>query len=142
MEGASPTTTNTSTGNHRGRRPKDWTEERTRKLIRLYVYTTLPVRKITNAKEVANKWLHTLLGHDPKWIMPKTPGKQDKRMAGLRACRRGSKDKRELAAALLADADLRSTHEPLSNLPAPDSRRRASHDYLTGPSAFINDDIR
>ncbi|RYO83799.1 hypothetical protein DL766_001421 [Monosporascus sp. MC13-8B] len=135
MEGASPTTTNTSTGNHRGRRPKDWTEERTRKLIRLYVYTTLPVGKITNAltdlawepgKEVANKWLHTLLGHDP---MPKTPGKQDKRMAGLRACRRGSKDKRELAAALLADADLRSTHEPLSNLPAPDWRRRASHDF-------------
>ncbi|RYO83386.1 hypothetical protein DL766_010610 [Monosporascus sp. MC13-8B] len=186
MEGASPTTTNTSTGNHRGGRPKDWTDDRTRKLIRLYVYTTLPVRKIINVladhawepgKEAANKWLHTLLGHDPRWIKPRTSGEQDKRMAGLRACRRGSKRKRGPAAAveeparndgtasnltvptmhdfdnfdgltldpsrgpsfaesdastlarpnqLWADADLRPTHEPLSDLPAPDPRRRAN----------------
>ncbi|RYP07963.1 hypothetical protein DL765_008957 [Monosporascus sp. GIB2] len=186
MEGASPTTTHTSTGNPRGGRPKDWTEDRTRKLIRLYIYTTLPVKKIISAladhawepgKEAANKWLHNLLGHDPRWIKPRTPGEQDKRMAGLRACRRGSRRKSGPAAAveeparnngtannltvptihdfdnfdgltldpsrgpsfaesdastlarpshLWAGADLRSTHEPPSDLPAPDSRRRAN----------------
>ncbi|RYP80045.1 hypothetical protein DL770_006404 [Monosporascus sp. CRB-9-2] len=108
MDGASPTTTNTSAGNHRGGRPKDWTDERTRRLIRLYVYTTLPVRKITSVladhawkpgKEAANKWLHTLLGHDPRWIKPKTPEDQDKRMAGLRTGCREPKRRKGPAAA-------------------------------------------
>ncbi|RYP59581.1 hypothetical protein DL771_010849 [Monosporascus sp. 5C6A] len=186
MDGASPTTTNTSTGNHRGGRPKDWTDERTRKLIRLYVYTTLPVKKITSVladhawkpgKEAANKWLHALLGHDPRWIKPRNPDEQDKRMAGLKTGCRGSKCKKGPAATVeepaqnngtanylavatihdfddfdgltldlsrgpsfaesdvstlarpnqvLAGADLRVTHEPLSDLPAPGSRRQAN----------------
>ncbi|RYP62183.1 hypothetical protein DL769_007424 [Monosporascus sp. CRB-8-3] len=185
MDRASPTTT-TSTGHHRGGRPKDWTEERTRRLIRLYVYTTLPVKKIINVladhawkpgKEAANKWLHTLLGHDPRWIKPRNPDEQDKRMAGLRTGCRGSKCKKGPVAAIkqpaqnkgtansltvadihdfdnfdgltldqsrgpsfaksdvstlarpnqvFADADLRLAHEPLSELPALDSCRRAN----------------
>ncbi|RYP46753.1 hypothetical protein DL768_007100 [Monosporascus sp. mg162] len=186
MDGASPTATNTSAGNHRGGRPKDWTDERTRRLIRLYVYTTLPLKKITNVladhawkpgKEAANKWLHALLGHDPRWIKPKSSDEQDKRMAGLRTGCRGPKRKNGPAAAVeeparnngtanyltvttindfddfdgltlgqspgpsfaksdvstlarpdqvLADADLCSTYEPLSDLPAPESRGPAN----------------
>ncbi|RYO79242.1 hypothetical protein DL764_010040 [Monosporascus ibericus] len=186
MDGASPTTTTTSAGNHRGGRPKDWTDDRTRRLIRLYIYTTLPVKKITSAladhawkpgKDAANKWLHTLLGNDPRWIKPRTPDEQDKRMAGLRTGCRGSKRKKGPVAAVeeptqnngtvnnltvptihdfedfdgltldqsrgpsfaesdastlarpnqaSADADLRSTHEPLSDLPAPDWRGQAN----------------
>lgn len=46
MKETSPSTT---TSNNRGGRPKDWTEERARKLIRLYVYTDLSVQKIIKA---------------------------------------------------------------------------------------------
>ncbi|XXG96912.1 hypothetical protein Hte_003203 [Hypoxylon texense] len=39
MNSASPTT---STSTNRGGRPKDWTEQRARRLVRLYIYTRLP----------------------------------------------------------------------------------------------------
>lgn len=44
---ASPATSTASRlTNPRGGRPKDWTEPRSRKLARLYVYTTLKVDEI------------------------------------------------------------------------------------------------
>lgn len=39
MNSASPTT---SASTNRGGRPKDWTDTRARRLVRLYIYTRLP----------------------------------------------------------------------------------------------------
>ncbi|KAH8677843.1 hypothetical protein BX600DRAFT_506846 [Xylariales sp. PMI_506] len=90
----------TSTGTNRtnrGGRPKDWTDPRTRRLTRLYVYTSLRVEHILEVlkddvwspgKEAANKHLNHLLGKDPRWMRPKDVPEQRQRMAGLKKSER------------------------------------------------------
>ncbi|ROW03710.1 hypothetical protein VMCG_05381 [Cytospora schulzeri] len=61
-------------------RPPQWTESRSRKLARLYMYTTLPMEKIIKAlfpnddvkKNSAQKTLHKMVGHDPRPLRPVT----------------------------------------------------------------------
>ncbi|KAI0541380.1 hypothetical protein GGR58DRAFT_519486 [Xylaria digitata] len=95
MESASPTA---SASTNRGGRPKDWTEPRTRRLIRLYLFTTLPFPKILElleedefkpGKDAANKVKNSVLGNDPRWIRPKDEQEEKARISGLRNSIRG-----------------------------------------------------
>ncbi|KAI0406962.1 hypothetical protein F4802DRAFT_61316 [Xylaria palmicola] len=95
MESASPTA---SASTNRGGRPKDWTEPRTRRLIRLYLYTTLPFPKILDlleenefkpGKDAANKVKNNVLGNDARWIRPKDDKEEGTRIRGLRNSLRG-----------------------------------------------------
>ncbi|KAI1406941.1 ankyrin [Hypoxylon sp. FL1857] len=97
MNSASPTT---STSTNRGGRPKDWTETRARRLVRLYIYTKLPFDLILKLLEdgvwkpgydAANKVKNTLLGNDPRWIRPKDDNDEKQRIAALKNSRRGTK---------------------------------------------------
>lgn len=59
--------------------------------------STLGARLIISSwcrKDAAQKWLHSLLGHDPRWIKPKSQDEQDQRMAGLKAACNPSKRKK------------------------------------------------
>lgn len=125
MESASPTA---SASTNRGGRPKDWTEPRTRRLIRLYLFTTLPFPKILelleedefkpgyilhppskhrlsslltcpcNSKDAANKVKNSVLGNDPRWIRPKDDEEERTRIRGLRNSLRGRRRPQNTAA--------------------------------------------
>ncbi|KAI1388626.1 ankyrin [Hypoxylon trugodes] len=97
MNSASPTTTAST---NRGGRPKEWTEPRARRLVRLYVYTKLPFDLILKlledelwkpGKDAANKVKNQLLGNDPRWIRPKDDDDEKRRITALRNSRRGTK---------------------------------------------------
>ncbi|KAI1767011.1 ankyrin [Hypoxylon sp. FL1150] len=99
MNSASPTT---SASTNRGGRPKDWTDERSRRLVRLYIYTRLPFDLILSlleegvwkpgyVKDAANKVKNSLLGNDPRWIRPKDEDDERRRITALRNSRRGAK---------------------------------------------------
>ncbi|KAI1497438.1 hypothetical protein F5X99DRAFT_396907 [Biscogniauxia marginata] len=97
MDSGSPTTTSST---NRGGRPKDWTDTRVRKLIRLYTYTRLSFGFILDiletlddgvwkpGKDAANKVKNALLGNDPRWIRPKDAEDEEKRITGLKNSRR------------------------------------------------------
>ncbi|TGJ78852.1 hypothetical protein E0Z10_g9912 [Xylaria hypoxylon] len=101
MESASPTA---SASTNRGGRPKDWTEPRTRRLIRLYLFTTLPFPKILElleedefkpGKDAANKVKNSVLGNDPRWIRPKDEQEEKARIRGLRNSLRGRRSRQD-----------------------------------------------
>ncbi|KAI8955189.1 hypothetical protein F4801DRAFT_378092 [Xylaria longipes] len=103
MESASPTA---SASTNRGGRPKDWTEPRTRRLIRLYLFTTLPFSKILElleedefkpGKDAANKVKNSVLGNDPRWIRPKDDEEERTRINGLRNSLRGRRCRQNTA---------------------------------------------
>ncbi|KAI1741167.1 hypothetical protein F4680DRAFT_82714 [Xylaria scruposa] len=103
MESASPTA---SASTNRGGRPKDWNETRTRRLIRLYLFTTLPFPKILElleedefkpGKDAANKVKNNVLGNDPRWIRPKDDEEEKNRINGLRRSLRGRRCQRNTA---------------------------------------------
>ncbi|KAJ2988686.1 hypothetical protein NUW58_g3847 [Xylaria curta] len=105
MESASPTATAST---NRGGRPKDWTEPRTRRLIRLYVYTNLPFPKILGlleedefkpGKDAANKVKNSVLGNDPRWLRPKDDEEEGHRIRGLRNSLRGRQGRHNTASA-------------------------------------------
>ncbi|KAH9896181.1 hypothetical protein F4778DRAFT_257720 [Xylariomycetidae sp. FL2044] len=94
MDSASPTTTATST--NRGGRPKDWTDNRSRRLVRLYVYTDLKLEQILKlledstwkpGRDAANKVKNGLLGNDARWMRPKNDEDVVKRFTSLRHSR-------------------------------------------------------
>ncbi|KAI1863899.1 uncharacterized protein JN550_009178 [Neoarthrinium moseri] len=96
-EQLSPATSSATNRTNRGGRPKEWTDPRTRRLTRLYVYTALKVDKILEVledkawspgKEAANKHLNHLLGKDPRWMRPKDWGEARQRVAGLKGSER------------------------------------------------------
>ncbi|KAI1101800.1 ankyrin [Jackrogersella minutella] len=104
MNSASPTT---SASTNRGGRPKDWTEPRARRLIRLYIYTRLPFEQILKLLEdgvwkpgydAANKVKNSLLGNDPRWIRPKDEEDEKRRIMALRNSRRGVKRDQRVSA--------------------------------------------
>ncbi|KAI1781269.1 ankyrin [Hypoxylon cercidicola] len=112
MNSASPTT---STSTNRGGRPKDWTEQRARRLVRLYIYTRLPFDLILKlleegvwkpGKDAANKVKNSLLGNDPRWIRPKDEDDERRRIAALRGSRRGAKHCKRPSASGLSGNDL------------------------------------
>ncbi|KAJ3576686.1 hypothetical protein NPX13_g3612 [Xylaria arbuscula] len=103
MESASPTA---SASTNRGGRPKDWNETRTRRLIRLYLYTTLPLSQILKlleedefkpGKDAANKVKNNVLGNDPRWIRPKDDNEEKARIRGLRNSLRGRRPQQSTA---------------------------------------------
>ncbi|KAI1381584.1 ankyrin [Hypoxylon crocopeplum] len=104
MNSGSPTT---SSSTNRGGRPKDWTEPRARRLVRLYIYTRLPFDLILKLLEdgvwrpgydAANKVKNSLLGNDPRWIRPKDEDDEKRRITGLRNSRRGAKFRQRTSA--------------------------------------------
>ncbi|KAI1337628.1 hypothetical protein F5Y15DRAFT_149691 [Xylariaceae sp. FL0016] len=91
MDSASPTGTSASA--NRGGRPKDWTDPRSRRLVRLYVYTRLPfdtaIKLVGDGvwkpgKDAANKVKNSLLGNDPRWLRPKDDEEEKNRISALR----------------------------------------------------------
>ncbi|KAI2775931.1 ankyrin [Daldinia loculata] len=112
MNSASPTT---STSTNRGGRPKDWTEPRARRLVRLYIYTRLPFELILKLLEdgvwkpgydAANKVKNSLLGNDPRWIRPKDEDDERRRIAGLKNSRRGTKLRQRASSSHLTNEHL------------------------------------
>ncbi|EJT70090.1 hypothetical protein GGTG_12263 [Gaeumannomyces tritici R3-111a-1] len=89
-------------------RPPQWTESRSRKLARLYMFTTLPIKKIIKVLEdvgfkpgpnSAQKTLHNMLGHDPRYLRPENREEMNERIGGLSASnsRRGSNPRSPLS---------------------------------------------
>ncbi|KAI0202600.1 hypothetical protein F4808DRAFT_67199 [Astrocystis sublimbata] len=104
MESASPTA---SASTNRGGRPKDWTDPRKRRLMRLYLYTTLPFQKILDVveedefkpgKDAANKVKNNALGNDPRYLRPKDDEEEKARIRGLRNSLRGRRCRQDKAA--------------------------------------------
>lgn len=80
---------NTATG-----RPPLWTNSSQRKVSRLYLYTTLPIKKIIEVvharspdtapgKESAHKKLNALLDKEPRWLHPRTESDMTRRLNEL-----------------------------------------------------------
>ncbi|KAI5864377.1 ankyrin [Durotheca rogersii] len=112
MNLASPTT---STSTNRGGRPKEWTEPRARRLVRLYIYTRLPLELILKLLEeglwkpgydAANKVKNSLLGNDPRWIRPKDEEDEKRRLASLKNSRRDTRLRSQQSAKDHDDAHL------------------------------------
>lgn len=91
-------------------RPPQWTESRSRKLARLYVFTTLPIKKIIKVLEdvsfkpganSAQKTLNNMLGRDPRYLRPENREEMNERIGGLSASssRRGSNPRSPLSQA-------------------------------------------
>ncbi|KAI1328528.1 hypothetical protein F5Y16DRAFT_398221 [Xylariaceae sp. FL0255] len=124
MESASPTATSST---NRGGRPKDWTDPRTRRLVRLYLFTAISIEKILAllgegdfcpGKDAANKIKHHVLGNDPRWLRPKNEEEERSRVRGLRDSLRGRRN--NLAKAAQDAPATENCHEGLS--PAHDTR--------------------
>ncbi|KAK3491269.1 uncharacterized protein B0T23DRAFT_180503 [Neurospora hispaniola] len=73
-------------------RPPQWTVSRSRKLARLYVYTTLSIGRIIKVleddlfaprKNSAQKTVHKMLDHDPRRLRPESRVEMDQRIDSL-----------------------------------------------------------
>lgn len=95
-EMSSPTsvTARASPGGSRIGRPPQWTISRSRKLARLYVYTTLSIEKIIKVleddvfrprKNSAQKTIHKMLDNDPRYLRPESRVEMDQRINSLAA---------------------------------------------------------
>ncbi|KAK0643175.1 hypothetical protein B0T16DRAFT_333083 [Cercophora newfieldiana] len=81
-----------SPGGSRIGRPPQWTVSRSRKLARLYVYTTLSIEKILKVleddvfrprKNSAQKTVHKMLDNDPRYLRPESRAEMDQRINSL-----------------------------------------------------------
>ncbi|KAK4455162.1 hypothetical protein QBC34DRAFT_341807 [Podospora aff. communis PSN243] len=81
-----------SPGGSRIGRPPQWTISRSRKLARLYVYTTLSIEKIIKVleddlfrprKNSAQKTVHKMLDNDPRYLRPESRAEMDQRITSL-----------------------------------------------------------
>ncbi|SPQ27220.1 21a8c676-c933-4788-ac8c-b8b69e7ffa1a [Thermothielavioides terrestris] len=91
---SSPASTNAGpppSGSRIGR-PPQWTVSRSRKLARLYLYSTLPVEKILKVleddgfnpkKNSAQKTVHKMLDNDPRYLRPESRAEMSKRIMSL-----------------------------------------------------------
>ncbi|KAL2126117.1 hypothetical protein VTI74DRAFT_1666 [Chaetomium olivicolor] len=88
---ASATTGPTSSGSRIGR-PPQWTVSRSRKLARLYLYSTLSIEKIIKVleddgfcprKNSAQKTIHKMLDNDPRYLRPESRIEMGKRIQSL-----------------------------------------------------------
>ncbi|KAH6848233.1 hypothetical protein B0I37DRAFT_310806 [Chaetomium sp. MPI-CAGE-AT-0009] len=89
-----PASTNpgpTPSGSRIGR-PPQWTVSRSRKLARLYLYSTLSIEKIIKVleddgfnprKNSAQKTIHKMLDNDPRYLRPESRAEMDKRVNSL-----------------------------------------------------------
>ncbi|KAB5585529.1 hypothetical protein GE09DRAFT_1210138 [Coniochaeta sp. 2T2.1] len=73
-------------------RPPQWTVSRSRKLARLYVYTTLSIEKIIKVleddvfrprKNSAQKTIHNMLDNDPRYLRPESRSEMEQRITSL-----------------------------------------------------------
>ncbi|KAL2265768.1 hypothetical protein VTJ83DRAFT_6868 [Remersonia thermophila] len=88
----STTTAGTTASGSRIGRPPQWTVSRSRKLARLYLYSTLPIDKIIQVlkddafhprKNSAQKTIHKMLDNDPRYLRPDSRAEMAKRIASL-----------------------------------------------------------
>ncbi|EAQ84080.1 hypothetical protein CHGG_10484 [Chaetomium globosum CBS 148.51] len=88
---ASTTTGPTPSGSRIGR-PPQWTVSRSRKLARLYLYSTLSIEKIIKVleddgfnprKNSAQKTIHKMLDNDPRYLRPESRAEMGKRINSL-----------------------------------------------------------
>ncbi|KAK4135711.1 hypothetical protein BT67DRAFT_448663 [Trichocladium antarcticum] len=100
---SSPTSTATgpSPSGSRIGRPPQWTVSRSRKLARLYLYSTLSIEKIINVleddgfkprKNSAQKTIHKMLDNDPRYLRPESRIEMSKRINSL--CRSPTRRRR------------------------------------------------
>ncbi|KAM7206468.1 hypothetical protein V8F20_002817 [Naviculisporaceae sp. PSN 640] len=84
----------TGAGASRIGRPPQWTVSRSRKLARLYVYTTLSIEKIIKVleddvfkprKNSAQKTVHKMLDNDPRYLRPDSRVEMNQRIGSLSA---------------------------------------------------------
>ncbi|KAK3293549.1 uncharacterized protein B0H64DRAFT_465935 [Chaetomium fimeti] len=89
-------------------RPPQWTVSRSRKLARLYLYSTLSIEKIIKVleddgfnprKNSAQKTIHKMLDNDPRYLRPESRAEMGKRINSLntsptRRKKKGAKDQR------------------------------------------------
>ncbi|KAK3304662.1 uncharacterized protein B0T15DRAFT_486203 [Chaetomium strumarium] len=80
-----------SSGSRIGR-PPQWTVSRSRKLARLYLYSTLSIEKIIEVlegdgfnprKNSAQKTIHKMLDNDPRYLRPESRMEMNKRISSL-----------------------------------------------------------
>ncbi|KAL2160802.1 hypothetical protein VTH06DRAFT_999 [Thermothelomyces fergusii] len=73
-------------------RPPQWTVSRSRKLARLYLYSTLSIEKIIKVleddgfsprKNSAQKTIHKMLDNDPRYLRPESRAEMSKRISSL-----------------------------------------------------------
>ncbi|KAK4248957.1 hypothetical protein C7999DRAFT_13186 [Corynascus novoguineensis] len=73
-------------------RPPQWTVSRSRKLVRLYLYSTLSIEKIIKVleddgfsprKNSAQKTIHKMLDNDPRYLRPESRVEMSKRLKSL-----------------------------------------------------------
>ncbi|KAK3900785.1 hypothetical protein C8A05DRAFT_35555, partial [Staphylotrichum tortipilum] len=106
-------------------RPPQWTVSRSRKLARLYLYSTLSIDKIIRVleddgfsprKNSAQKTIHKMLDNDPRYLRPESRSEMTKRIKSLSASparRRGRKGGPARRAA--ADRASLERQDPLSS---------------------------
>ncbi|KAK3320587.1 hypothetical protein B0T19DRAFT_387218 [Cercophora scortea] len=94
MSSPQSATTKASPGGSRIGRPPQWTVSRSRKLARLYVYTTLSIERIIKVleddvfkprKNSAQKTIHKMLDNDPRYLRPDSRAEMDLRISSLSA---------------------------------------------------------
>ncbi|KAK3683399.1 hypothetical protein B0T22DRAFT_411382 [Podospora appendiculata] len=94
MSSPQSATTKASPGGSRIGRPPQWTISRSRKLARLYVYTTLSIERIIKVleddvfkprKNSAQKTIHKMLDNDPRYLRPDSRAEMDLRISSLSA---------------------------------------------------------
>ncbi|KAK1751209.1 hypothetical protein QBC47DRAFT_435104 [Echria macrotheca] len=93
-----------SPGGSRIGRPPQWTVSRSRKLARLYVYTTLTIERILRVleddlfrprKNSAQKTIHKMLDNDPRYLRPESRAEMDQRISALSASPRRLRKRKE-----------------------------------------------
>ncbi|KAK4142036.1 uncharacterized protein C8A04DRAFT_13625 [Dichotomopilus funicola] len=89
---ASNTTAPTAASGSRIGRPPQWTVSRSRKLARLYLFSTLSIEKIIKVleedgfsprKNSAQKTIHKMLDNDPRYLRPESRAEMSKRFNSL-----------------------------------------------------------
>ncbi|KAK3387339.1 hypothetical protein B0H63DRAFT_509167 [Podospora didyma] len=92
MASPASVTARASPGGSRIGRPPQWTISRSRKLARLYLYTTLSIEKIIKVmeddvfkprKNSAQKTIHKMLDNDPRYLRPESRVEMDVRISNL-----------------------------------------------------------
>ncbi|KAK3934230.1 hypothetical protein QBC46DRAFT_454343 [Diplogelasinospora grovesii] len=98
-----------SPGGSRIGRPPQWTVSRSRKLARLYVYTTLSIEKIIKVleddvfkprKNSAQKTIHKMLDNDPRYLRPESRVEMNQRINSLSVSPARLRKKRKTPASL------------------------------------------
>ncbi|KAM7204002.1 Ankyrin repeat-containing domain protein [Rhypophila sp. PSN 637] len=134
MSSPALTASKASPGASRIGRPPQWTISRSRKLARLYVYTTLSIEKIIRVleddvfkprKNSAQKTIHKMLDNDPRYLRPDSRIEMNQRIGSLASspARTQSRQKSPFFGSQFHDTGLHTSrgwvsHTPITPQPA------------------------